>query len=106
MKEVILNSDNFNDELNNTDKLVLVDFFATWCGPCQMLAPVISEIAEEYSDIVKICKIDVDQNRELAIKYDIESIPTLVFFKNGSKIKSMVGFYSKAELVDIIKMLK
>ena len=105
MSEVILDSNNFEVEVNNTDKLVLVDFFATWCGPCKMLAPIISEISEEYSDKIKVCKVNVDENNELAMKYNIVSIPTLVFFKNGEIVKTSVGFSTKSELVNIINKL-
>lgn len=102
MSEVILNSSNFNDEVNNTEKLVLIDFYATWCGPCQMIAPVIADIAEKYSEKVKVCKVNVDENQELAINYGVQSIPTLVFVKNGNVVKTVVGLRSKSELVSII----
>ncbi len=102
MSEKILNSSNFDEEIKNTDSLVLVDFFATWCGPCNMLAPIIEEIANEYSSKVKVCKVNVDEERDLALKYEVESIPTLVFFRNGEPIRTSIGFHSKSELIDII----
>lgn len=105
MSEVNLNSSNFNEEINNTDKLVLIDFFATWCGPCKMLSPIISEIAEEYSNSVKVCKVNVDDNQGLALKYNIMSVPTLIFLKNGEFVKSSVGFCPKSELDNIINDL-
>lgn len=105
MSEMNLNSDNFNEEITNTEKIVLIDFFATWCGPCKMLAPIISEIADKYSESVKVCKVNVDENRDLALKYNIMSIPTLIFMKNGEIIKSTVGFCSKSELDNIINDL-
>ncbi len=105
MNEINLNSNNFNEEITNTDKLVLIDFFATWCGPCKMLSPIISEIANEYSNNIKVCKVNVDENQDLALKYNVMSIPTLIFFKNGEIIKSSVGFHTKSELDDIIKDL-
>lgn len=105
MSEINLNSSNFNEEITNTDKLVLIDFFANWCGPCKMLSPIISEIANEYSDSVKVCKVNVDESQELAIEYNIMSIPTLLFFKNGEVVKSSVGFCSKSELNNIINNL-
>lgn len=105
MSEVILSSSNFDSEIKNTEQLVLVDFFATWCGPCNMLAPIIEEVANEYSSKVKVCKVNVDDERDLALKYEVESIPTLIFFRNGMPIKTSVGFHSKAELVDIINEL-
>ncbi|MDE5984874.1 MAG: thioredoxin [Eubacterium sp.] len=105
MREINLNSSNFNEEITNTDKLVLIDFFATWCGPCKMLSPIISEIANDYSDSIKVCKVNVDENQDLAMKYNIMSIPTLIFLKNGKLVKSSVGFCSKSELVSIINNL-
>ncbi len=105
MSEKELDSGNFNEEVNNTEKLVLVDFYATWCGPCKMLAPVISEIAEEYKDKLEVYKVNIDENQELALKYDIMSIPTLKFFKNGEVVNTSVGFCSKSELEDKINNL-
>ena len=102
MSEINLNLSNFNEEITNTDKLVLIDFFATWCGPCKMLAPVISEISNKYSNTVKVCKVNVDENQDLALKYNISSVPTIIFLKNGEIVKISVGFYSKSELENII----
>ena len=95
----------FKEEINNTDKLVLIDFFATWCGPCKMLSPIIAEIANEHRETVKVCKVNTDENQELAIQYNIVSIPTLMFFKNGKLLKTIVGFHSKGELNEIINKL-
>lgn len=105
MNETNLNSKNFNEEITNTEKLVLIDFFATWCGPCKMLSPIITEISKEYSESVKVCKVNIDENQDLALKYNIMSIPTLIFFKNGEVIKSKIGFCSKSELKNIINEL-
>ena len=104
MSEKELDSGNFNEEINNTEKLVLVDFYATWCGPCKMLAPVVSEIAEDYKEKLEVYKVNIE-NQELALKYDIMSIPTLMFFKNGEVINTSVGFRSKSELKDTINNL-
>ena len=87
MSEVDINESSFREEITNTDKLVLVDFFATWCGPCKMLSPIISEIANEYSNSVKVCKVNVDENQGLVLKYNIMSVPTLIFLKNGKVVK-------------------
>ena len=103
MSEINLNLSNFDEEVNNTDKLVLIDFYATWCGPCQMLSPIISNIAENYSEKVKVCKVNVDENQEIAVKFSVQSIPTLVFIKNGSVVKTVVGLRSKSELLGIIE---
>ena len=105
MNEVILNTKNFSEEINNTDKLVLIDFFATWCGPCKMLSPIIAEIANEHRKTVKVCKVNTDENQELAIQYNIVSIPTLMFLKNGKLLKTIVGLHSKGELNEIINKL-
>ncbi|MCI9063133.1 MAG: thioredoxin [Clostridia bacterium] len=105
MSEINLNESNFNKEIMNTDELILVDFFATWCGPCKMLSPIISEIANEYSNSVKVCTVNVDENQDLVRKYNITSVPTLIFFKKGMPVKSSVGFCSKPELDSIIKEL-
>lgn len=105
MNEINLNSSNFNEEITNTDKLVLIDFYANWCGPCKMLSPIIAKIAEENSDKIKVCKVNIDENRDLARRYNIMSIPTLIFFKKGEAIKSNVGFCTKSELDSIIQNL-
>lgn len=103
--EIVLNNDNFNKEVLESDKLVLVDFWATWCGPCQMIAPVVEQIAKEHSDKLKVGKVNVDDNQELAIKYGVMSIPTLMFFKAGNLVNTVVGFHSKSELEEIINSL-
>lgn len=98
--EVNLNKENFEQEVLKSDKTVLVDFWATWCGPCQMIAPVVEDIANEGK--VKVGKVNVDDEQELAINYGVMSIPTLIFFKNGNPVKEVVGFHSKSELEEII----
>ena len=105
MSEINLNSNNFNEEITNTNKLVVIDFFATWCGPCQMLSPIISEISKEYSNNIKVCKVNIDENQDLALKYNIMSVPTLIFLKNGKVVKTSVGFCPKSELDNIINGL-
>lgn len=104
MREINLNSNNFNQE-TDTDKLVLIDFYATWCGPCKMLSPIIAQIADEYADRVKVCKVNVDESQALALKYNIMSVPTLIFLKNGEAVKSCVGFRQKSELINMINTL-
>ncbi|MBR4472274.1 MAG: thioredoxin [Oscillospiraceae bacterium] len=98
MAEVILNTGNFETEVLKSELPVLVDFWATWCGPCRMLAPTISKIAEEYEGRVKVCKLDVDEEPAIAQKYGISSIPTLMVFKNGSVVQSTVGVVPKAAI--------
>lgn len=102
MLEINLTTQNFQEEVLNQEGAVLVDFFATWCGPCKMIAPLLSKIAEEYDGKVKIGKVNVDEQSELAMKYQIASIPTLVLFKNGKAIKSLVGLHSKNEIEEMI----
>ena len=102
MSEVKVTNENFEKEVINSNEKVIVDFFATWCGPCQMLAPVLSEIAEEYKDKIKVCKINIDEEQELAEKFEVVSIPTLVIFENGQPVKKSIGYISKEELIKII----
>jgi thioredoxin 1 len=91
MSEIILNENNFEEEVLNSDKPVLVDFWATWCGPCRMIAPLISQLAEKYDGKIKVCKADVDENAELASSYGVSSIPTLLIFKNGEIAAQRIG---------------
>lgn len=96
-----LTNDNFLEEAKNNKGLTVIDFWATWCGPCMMLSPIIEEIANERDD-VKICKVDVDQNMELAQQFHVVSIPTIVFLKDGEFIYQMVGLREKDEIVSAI----
>lgn len=93
---------NFEEEVLKSEKTVLVDVFATWCGPCRMMAPIIDEIAEEMQD-VKVGKVDSDENPEIADKYGIMSIPTIMVFKNGEVKKVFVGLTPKAEIIEALK---
>ncbi len=102
MSEVKLTNQNFESEVLKSDKMVLVDFYANWCGPCQMIAPILSEIAEEHSGKLKVGKINVDEERELASQYQVSSIPTLLLFKEGKIVKALVGFRSKSEIEEMI----
>lgn len=104
MLEVNLTKQNFEEEVLNSKIPVVVDFWATWCGPCKMLAPVLEQIAEEYKDKIKVCKVNVDEEQELAMQFQIMSIPTLIFFKDGKKVNTSVGFVSKSELDEMIKI--
>ena len=100
-----INKENFENEVLNSEKLTVVDFFATWCGPCQMLAPVLEKISNENSDL-NIVKVDIDESVELAIKYQVEVVPTLVIFKGGNVVKTLEGFRSEKELLEEFNKLK
>lgn len=103
MSEVILTQNNFEEEVLKSDIPVLVDFWASWCGPCKMLAPTIAEIAKEYEGKVKVGKLNIDDDASLAIKYGIVSIPTIVLFKNGEVADKSVGFVPKAVIENMLK---
>ena len=95
-----LNSENFEKEVLNSEQPVLVDFYADWCGPCKMMAPVIEEIAEKLHGKAKVGKVNVDENQELAMKYEVMSIPTIIIYKNGTEVKRFVGVRDKNELLN------
>lgn len=97
-----ITKNNFEQEVLHSDKPVLIDFWAPWCGPCRMLSPVISEIAEEYGDKIKVCKVNVDDEGELAASFNVMSIPTLVVVKDGKVTNSAIGVRPKAQIVEMI----
>ncbi len=97
---------NFENEVLRSNMPVLVDFFANWCGPCKMLAPVLREIAEEYDGTLKVGKVNVDEQMELAMRFQVSSIPMLVLFKNGKPVAQAVGFRSKAEIAAMVEGAK
>lgn len=98
MAEITLTNDNFKEEVLDSDTPVLVDFWATWCGPCKMISPIVAEIADEYEGRVKVGKVNVDDEGELAAEYGIVSIPTLILFKNGEPVGSSVGYVPKGNI--------
>jgi thioredoxin 1 len=97
-----ITAQNFEQEVLQSDKPVLVDFYADWCGPCKMMAPVIEEIAEEAADI-KVGKLNIDNEMEIAQKYGVMSIPTLIVFKNGEEVKRDLGAKPKKAVLDMLK---
>ena len=101
MNEMNITKENFEAEVMNSDRPVLIDFWAPWCGPCRMLSPTISEIAEEYGDKVKVCKVNVDEQGELASTFGVMSIPTLVVIKEGKIVNSVVGVRPKDQIVSM-----
>ena len=98
----IRDEESFNNDVLNSEKPVLVDFWAEWCGPCKQLAPTVEAVAAEKSETLKVCKMDVDSNREIAAKYGIRSIPSLIIFKNGEPAGVEVGALTKQQLEDFI----
>lgn len=101
MSHIDVTSENFKQEVLQSDKPVLVDFWASWCGPCRMLGPVLEELGEEHPEI-KICKVNTDDERELAISFGIDSIPCVISFKDGKQIDKSVGFVSKDKLLALL----
>ena len=99
----VFNEENFEEQVLNSDKTTIVDFYADWCGPCKMMSPIIDSIAEEKSDSIKVGKVNVDENQELAMKYNIMSIPTVLVFKNGNISKTFIGVTSKEEILESLK---
>ena len=95
----------FESDVLQSDIPALVDFWAAWCGPCKMIAPLLDELADEYAGRIKICKVDVDSNPETAAKFNVRGIPTLLVFKNGSVEATKVGALSKAQLVEFVDSL-
>lgn len=97
----ILNKDNFEEQTK--DGIVVVDFFATWCGPCRMMSPILEEVQEELGDGVKIFKVDVDESEELARKFGVMMIPTIVILENGEQREKHVGLWQKDDMLDEVK---
>ncbi|WP_293694120.1 thioredoxin [Streptococcus sp. UBA3373] len=102
MKVIEITKENFAEEVLKSDKPVLVDFWAAWCGPCRMLSPVIEEIAEELDD-VKVCKVNIDEQETIASDFNIMSIPTLIVFKKGQPVDALVGVNPKEKIIELVR---
>ncbi len=101
--EITINKNNFEQEVIKSEIPVIVDFWATWCGPCRMIAPILEEIANENVGKIKVAKINVDEEMELAVKFKIEAIPTLLIFKNGEIVNKSLGVLGKEEILNLVK---
>jgi len=99
MKPITFTDENFANEVINSTEPVLIDFWATWCGPCKMIAPIVEELANEFSGKIKIGKLDVDNNQQTSIEYGVRSIPTLLIFKNGKVTDTIIGAVPKSNIV-------
>ena len=99
----VATDDNFEGEVLKSDKPVLIDFWAPWCGPCKAIGPVVEELAEKFKDSVKIMKLNVDENQKTALNYGVRSIPTLILFKDGKVLDTLIGLVPKERLEDFIK---
>ncbi len=103
MSVLKLNEENFEEDVLKSEKVVLVDFYADWCGPCKMMSPIVDEIAEELGDKIKVGKVNTDENLNLAEKYNIMSIPTIMVFKGGQLVKTFIGVTSKEAIIEALK---
>ena len=104
MKEYVITNDNFDTEVLRSEQPVLLDFWATWCGPCRMLAPIIEELAKDYDGRLKVGKVDVDEEPELAVAFQVASIPTVVLMKDGKLVKEAIGYHTKEELIRLLEL--
>ena len=100
MKPIEITDENFEAEVINSDKPVIIDFWAVWCGPCKIIAPVVEELADEYDGKVKVGKLDVDSNQQTSIKFGVRSIPTLLIFNDGKLADTIIGAVPKASIVE------
>ena len=103
MNEVKITAENFAREVLEANKLVFVDFYADWCGPCKMLSPILHELAEEKADVLKVGKVNVDEEMELAMQFQVSSIPLVVLFKDGKAVAKSLGFRPKEEIAAMVE---
>ena len=102
MSVLKITTENFEEEVLKSDKKVLIDFYADWCGPCKMMSPVIDEIADEKGEEIKVGKVNVDENQDLAMEYDVMSIPTILIINNGEVEKTFIGVTDKNEIIEAL----
>lgn len=102
MSVLKITSENFEEEVLKSDKKVLIDFYADWCGPCKMMSPIIDQIAEEKAEQIKVGKVNVDENQDLAMEYDVMSIPTIIIVNNGEVEKTFIGVTDKNEIIEAL----
>ncbi len=95
--------ENLQETLGNVQTPTIVDFFAQWCGPCKILAPVLANISEKYEDLISIIKVDIDKYSDTAREYEVQSVPTLIFFLNGKEVKRTIGFMPEEKLIEVIE---
>lgn len=103
MELIHLNSENFDESINEKDTPVLVDFFATWCGPCRMLAPILEDVSSELEGKAKVYKVDIDECMDIAKRFGIMSVPTMIIFKEGKEIDRLIGLRQKNQIIDALK---
>ena len=102
---VTIDENNFETEVTKSAKPVLVDFWAEWCGPCKMIAPLLDELAKEKADVIKVAKVNIDENQNLSFRFNVRAIPTLLFFKNGQVVDQVTGMTSKKDLLGRVEAL-
>jgi thioredoxin 1 len=102
---ITIDEKNFETEVTKSDKPVLVDFWAEWCGPCKMIAPLLDELAKEKADVIKVAKVNIDENQNLSFRFNVRAIPTLLFFKNGQVVDQVTGMTSKKDLLGRVEAL-
>ncbi len=102
MEAVVVNSENFENEVRKNKNIVLVDFYAQWCGPCKMLAPVLEQVGEEVKDKAVIAKLDIDEALDIAKEFNVMSVPTMILFKDGKEVDRIVGLRQKAQIIEAI----
>lgn len=105
MEPIVVNSENFENDVRKNEKVVLVDFYATWCGPCKMLSPVLDQVSSEVEDVV-IGKLDIDESLDIAKEFNVMSVPTMIIFKDGKEVDRLVGLRQKSQIIEAINNVK